>query len=74
MPLAAPFDLSGAALHFASLLRCAGASVVRTYLSPVGRAHHANMYLQHLRARHIGFYHGVGAPTSGPSLCPTLMP
>src|SRR5829696_6926332 len=32
-------------------MRCAGASVVRTYLSPVGRAHHANLYLQHLRAR-----------------------
>jgi len=25
--------------------------VVRTYLSPVGRAHHANLYLQHPRAR-----------------------
>jgi hypothetical protein len=51
MPLAAPFDLSGAAFSFAPLMRCAGASVVRTYLSPVGRAHHANLYLQHLRAR-----------------------
>src|SRR5215204_1830948 len=39
MPLAAPFDLSGAALSFAPLKRCAGASVVRTYLPPVGRAH-----------------------------------
>src|SRR5215213_6661756 len=38
-------------LHFAPLMRCAGSSVVRTYLSPVGRAHHDNLYLQHLRAR-----------------------
>ena len=27
-----------------------------------------------LRARRIGFYHGVGAPTSDPSLYPTPMP
>src|SRR5215208_7520845 len=78
MPLAAPFDLLGAALSFAPSLRCAGASVVRTYLSPVGRAHHANLYLQHLRARHIGFYHGVGAPTSAlrstPPRCPKPSP
>jgi hypothetical protein len=40
MPLAASFDLSGAAFSFAPLMRCAGASVVRTYLSPVGRAQH----------------------------------
>jgi hypothetical protein len=26
-----------------------------------------------LRARRIGFYHGVGAPTSGPSICPSPM-
>jgi hypothetical protein len=77
MPLAAPFDLSGAAFSFAPLMRCAGSSVVRTYLSPVGRAHHANQYLQHLRARPTGFYHGVGSraqPGSDPSLCATPMP
>jgi hypothetical protein len=38
MPLAAPFDLSGAAFRFAPPLRCAGASVVRACLPPVGRA------------------------------------
>jgi hypothetical protein len=27
-----------------------------------------------LRARRIGFYHGAGALTSGPSLCPAPMP
>jgi hypothetical protein len=64
-------------LRFAPSLRCAGASVVRTYLSPVGRAHHANLYLQHLRVRHIGFSHRVGAFSllgSGPSLCSVPMP
>jgi hypothetical protein len=48
-------------LRFAPPLRCAGPRVVRTYLSTVGRAHHANLYLQHLCARPTGFYHGVGA-------------
>jgi hypothetical protein len=39
--------------------------VVRRYLSPVGRAHHANLYLQHPRARHTGFYHGSELPRTG---------
>ena len=41
-----------------------------TMTTPGGtRTHHANLYLQHPRARCTGFYHGVGAPTllgSGP--------
>ena len=48
--------------------------MVRRYLSPVGRAHHANQYLQHPRARHTGYYHGseLSLLCSGPPLAPVL--
>jgi hypothetical protein len=66
-------------LRFVSLLRCAGPWVVRPCLPPVVRAHPRES-CNFLRARLIGFYHRVGAPTtptvrgSGPSLCPAPMP
>jgi hypothetical protein len=41
---------------------------------PGGAGTPRKAHLQLPRARRIGFSHRVGAPTSGPSLCPAPMP
>src|SRR5215207_10941148 len=59
-------------LRFAPPLPCARASVVRTLLPPVGRAHLREHCDNSPRARLTGFYHGVGAPTGPPLGASTL--
>jgi hypothetical protein len=74
MPVAAFFGHpSPARPSHCALEALRGISGGETMTTPVGRAHHANLYVQHTRVRRIGFYHGVGAFSllgSGPSLSP----
>jgi len=45
-----------------------------TMTTPGGAGTSCQSHLQHPRARPSGLSHRVGAPTSGPSLCPGPMP
>jgi hypothetical protein len=60
------YPTSCAALRFTPLKRCAGASVVRSCPSPVGRAQSKHK-LNYLRVRRTGFSHRVGTS------CPTWL-